>query len=481
MTSSSLPIVLQVTSGLWVISLILRMVLRHDPASWAVSVVSFGAVLVATVALGLPVWVFLAGCLGLIVFVCAIRIGIVSRTRSRVIAAVILGVSAVLGLALFTTAGNAFQWRLVVSGIAILIVVVAIITRRKILNRVIKNTTSTASAPRIAARAKYLYWSQRRITAVVSNYGISIPMAAETTVKSPPMPAIPSLEIKRQSRPVTRAEVANTISDQLERHGLVSMDALLAREQPTRPSFLTGVGTMSFSEFRGSETLGNKDHLAMALSFYPMADGAAYTAVCLYCSMDNFSEFIQEVGLPMGSNWSFSSSPAVANFIASAGKRDPRSPYSNNDIAIESVKLALDHRDVRPSEVDGWIRRPFAFAEVNGTADWTAEVYYDAVLDYDYEVFARGPVVEEDVEPIVLRRIIIGAPLWIRTRSLRSVRLVDEWSEEEIDQETDRRSELRRRLHKWAKVARLLSLDDAAIDAALDHAEPTQPQPRTRK
>jgi hypothetical protein len=238
---------------------------------------------------------------------------------------------------------------------------------------------------------------------------------------------------------------------------------------------------MSFSEFRGSETLGNKDHLAMALSFYPMADGAAYTAVCLYCSMDNFSEFIQEVGLPMGSNWSFSSSPAVANFIASAGKRDPRSPYSNNDIAIESVKLALDHRDVRPSEVDGWIRRPFAFAEVNGTADWTAEVYYDAVLDYDYEVFARGPVVEEDVEPIVLRRIIIGAPLWIRTRSLRSVRLVDEWSEEEIDQETDRRSELRRRLHKWAKVARLLSLDDATIDAALDHAEPTQPQPRTRK
>ena len=42
-------------------------------------------------------------------------------------------------------------------------------------------------------------------------------------------------------------------------------------------------------------------------------------------------------------------------------------------------------------------------------------------------------------------RIVVGAPLWIRTRKMRAVRLSDEYTEAELDEEFNRAAMLKRR------------------------------------
>ncbi len=66
--------------------------------------------------------------------------------------------------------------------------------------------------------------------------------------------------------------------------------------------------------------------------------------------------------------------------------------------------------DRRPGAFEPW-NRAFTFG-VSDEAEWLVQVY----LDFDFRKTEQGPAYEHD-------RALIGAPLWVRTPSLRPVQL----------------------------------------------------------
>jgi hypothetical protein len=66
-------------------------------------------------------------------------------------------------------------------------------------------------------------------------------------------------------------------------------------------------------------------------------------------------------------------------------------------------------------------KRSFTYGDVEDCAEWCAQVY----LDVDLVEAGLGP---EDG----FRRILVGAPIWVRTPRLRAVRLYSEFTRDEL-------------------------------------------------
>jgi hypothetical protein len=240
------------------------------------------------------------------------------------------------------------------------------------------------------------------------------------------------------------------------------------------PQHLFGTSGISFSDFRDGAGL-LEERRVMALTLYANKDGT-HLAICLYCSMDNFSEILRDEGEARSEGeWTFSSAPAVAEFIANSGKITSKNPWTRdpNLIAMESVKLALDVRDINPEHGRGWSRRPLAFAQMDGDAEWVAEVYHDAALENIFTV-DRSRQYDPALPPLKISRIVVGAPLWIRTKSVRSLRLADEWSEQELDANQESRIAAQLKMKRWARMARLVLLHPDELKR-LSAADPTFP------
>jgi hypothetical protein len=219
-----------------------------------------------------------------------------------------------------------------------------------------------------------------------------------------------------------------------------------------------GRGTIRFSEFRGSAKLENQPGLrrVIAYSAFHATDGR-HVAVCLFGSMDNFIDFLSVAPQPGFEKWSFSSSPAVADFIAGDGKIRPQD-MSEEHIAIEAVKLALDDRDVADGEGGAWRRQPFTFAELKDYGQWLAQVYHVAVFEQPVLVYRNMPELKFDA-------IVVGAPLWIGG-PLRSIRLQDEYTEEELDEEVEVRNTTMSRIMYWRNLLRLSDQSQAKESSA---------------
>jgi len=73
-----------------------------------------------------------------------------------------------------------------------------------------------------------------------------------------------------------------------------------------------------------------------------------------------------------------------------------------------------------------------------------AEIYHEVWLDPPQEIDGVPGHPKFD-------RILVGAPLWIRTSSIRAVRMSDEYSETEVDQDFDRRARIKERIKRWRR------------------------------
>jgi hypothetical protein len=139
--------------------------------------------------------------------------------------------------------------------------------------------------------------------------------------------------------------------------------------------------------------------------------------VCLFGSMDNFSGYIQKADFN-AAGWTSSAWYAIEELLATRGRANTSQWDDEESRAVEALKIATgqgitghisDHKD-RP-----WTRG-FTVGCADD-ADWFAEVYVDVLLDKDRWDF------DEDDPEYGAERIIIGAPLWIRTALSRPVTL----------------------------------------------------------
>src|SRR5437763_1464427 len=133
------------------------------------------------------------------------------------------------------------------------------------------------------------------------------------------------------------------------------------------------------------------------------------TVEYLYWSTRRTSRFIE--------GWVSSSAPAVYKFLASHGAHidDPLDP---EELAVEALKIA-DSQGLYGGfrgrhdalGLDRPWQRAFTYGDVS-KAEWLAQIY----LDIDLLETDNG---REDG----FRRVLIGAPLWIRTPPPEAIRL----------------------------------------------------------
>ena len=391
-------------------------------------VVVFAMIAGAAMIAQLPYWILLEALLFLLVGLGVLRLrNGLKKNRDLVAPSVVLILMSASAMALLWIRAGTPLWRYLVFCLLLAVAGLLVFIQRRSIGKATRSAITpemtSSTTPEVASstrRRKYLYWSQRGIDAAAESYGMRLQVQTEYTFKSPTVALLPEagMTINRQ---LTRHQVANRL---LKAVGSIPRyDGALPAPSSEARGFIEGAGTIAFSEFRGSEEfeLGQ-----MAISFTALeTSDNILVAICLFCSMDNFAGFIQDSTGPFLGRWTFSSSPAIAKFIRSYGR--DKSYFSDQELAAEAVKIALDDRDVGEQERGPWKRRPLTFAEVQGEAEFLAEIYHEVWFDSPTEIFASG-------HP-KFHRILVGAPLWITTSAIRAVRISDEYSESEIDQD----------------------------------------------
>jgi hypothetical protein len=149
-------------------------------------------------------------------------------------------------------------------------------------------------------------------------------------------------------------------------------------------------------------------------------------AICLFGSMDNFPEYVQSAGPGYADEgWVSSSAPAVYNFLKSHGKEYGWPCETPEEMASDALRIADGQGIYLPFEecdlgtVKPW-KRSFTYGDSN-KAQWLAQIYLDV------DLVAGGRDREDG-----FRRILVGAPLWIRTPAPHPVRLYAETDDPEV-------------------------------------------------
>jgi len=268
----------------------------------------------------------------------------------------------------------------------------------------------------------YLYWSERRVERILADNGLQIP-ARSIKVATPSVYSLaPTVEYTSSGRTPQRSSIAELVERSLGQAVISNFDS------NSGPRYAKGVGTLVFGEFINDfedyEKGINRRGLIFSSCDYGSSDKDS-VAICLFGSMDNFADYVQSNSTPSESGWTSSAAPSVLDFLA--GKwTDAVDEPSREEIAIEALKIADSQGmtgGTREPPLKGW-RRSFTYGDIQNIAEWFAEIY----IDVDLISSGMGRVDG-------FRRIIVGAPLWVRTPRLRAVRLYNEYTLAELEDE----------------------------------------------
>jgi hypothetical protein len=289
----------------------------------------------------------------------------------------------------------------------------------------------------------YLYWSERRIQRLLSDNGILI-STSSTKITSPSISGlIPTVEHTFNPPLQFRANIAAAIERAFGQTVVSNFDG----EPGAR--YASGRGTLVFGEFIHDypEHLQGINQRALAFTScdYDETDKNS-VAICLFGSMDNFADYVQTSGTPSENGWTSSAAPSIMNFL-SGRWTDAVTEPSREEIAIEALKVA-DSQGMSGGTMDpplkGW-RRGFTYGDIQDTAEWLAEVYLDVDLPSSGYRRTDG-----------FRRIIVGAPIWIRTPRLRAIRLYSEYRTAELEAAAKRGKRVERKPAPFAAIFNLM-------------------------
>ncbi|MFJ6196202.1 hypothetical protein [Micromonospora sp. NPDC092111] len=240
---------------------------------------------------------------------------------------------------------------------------------------------------------RYVYWSDRRVRSIAVDDGIDIVPRWKTKIalfKIPPLHT--GVDLEREPRALHRKEVAGRIERAI---GDLAVEDFVT---PPPVRYARGVGRVEFSHFVCEE----QDRVVLGAR--SVASDGTRVALCLFGSRHNVADFIGPHDA-VASGWTSSSMWSITRWLAercaASGLRhdDPQS------ISVEAMKIAFDQgstRESRDASDQPW-RRGYTFGDAPD-AEWFAEIYSDVVLDKD-----RWGL-DEPVD-----RILVGAPLWVRT------------------------------------------------------------------
>ena len=131
--------------------------------------------------------------------------------------------------------------------------------------------------------------------------------------------------------------------------------------------------------------------------------------LCLFGSVDNTADFRAGEAVEGGTS---SAWYAVNELLESRGTRNT-SGWDEQELAFEALKIATGDRDRSESDSEEPWTRPWALGHAD-EAEWLAVVYSDVTLDPE-----RWHLDGTEFEGT--HRIIVGAPVWVRTATPQAV------------------------------------------------------------
>lgn len=266
----------------------------------------------------------------------------------------------------------------------------------------------------LGGTVEYLYWSSRRVGRFLEDNNLVV-QPVTRTITTPSLSWLPTFSRSTTSAGSLHPQVAKIIESSLGQIAVTRFNA------PGPIKYAKGTGTVVFGPFKTWLVKPTRQPAVM----FTVADydrrNRGSVAVCLFGSMDNFPEYVQSAGPGFGGGqfaeaWVSSSAPAVYNFIASHGTRLDDPYYMPEDMAVEALKIAYEQglfgadTDEELGINEPW-KRAFTYGDAR-EAQWLAQIYLDVDL-----------LTTDDGLRYGFRRVLVGAPLWIRTPDPRAIRL----------------------------------------------------------
>lgn len=260
---------------------------------------------------------------------------------------------------------------------------------------------------------KYLYWANRRILRWLDDSNVKIPESSQWKMTTPNFGNIfPTIELAHNEGRTTKAELAGIFQRSFAQRIVTDLSS------PAPIAFASGTGPITFGEFI---SLNGVPERALMYINVPVERGDA-VAVCLFGSMENYAEFVIEAGTHRGGGWTASSAGDIERFLSTGQFKNGVICDSREDIAREAVKVCCGQGETGPGpDKPKGYNRNFTYGETGGDCEWCAEIFCDVDLSAD----ELGPECGHS-------RVLIGAPLWVRTPTLRSIYLYTDYSKDEL-------------------------------------------------
>jgi hypothetical protein len=241
---------------------------------------------------------------------------------------------------------------------------------------------------------RYSYWSDRRIKEIAADNNISLDKRWLMTFQSPAIGALPQIGINEGQRKLQRHAVAERIEGSI---GQLAVEDFVT---PPAAAFAKGRTPITFARYtRLSDLRAGKKGDGVIIHTRTASSNGTKVEICLFGSIENCIDYLPGSDVVTPAVWRASSTQAIEEFMRHRGKKKAPIYDDGESIAVEILRTINN---------EGMIGKR-AFKSIQ-SAEWFAEVFHDVELDKSRWDLRPGRDLPEPVD-----RIVIGAPLWVRT------------------------------------------------------------------
>ncbi|MFE3430306.1 hypothetical protein [Streptomyces sp. NPDC059171] len=248
-----------------------------------------------------------------------------------------------------------------------------------------------------------MYWSERRVADIASDNGIALSDRLSWTVKAAPQGIGAEFATKDRGE-LSRRERAVKVEK------AIGAQAVSLFDSPYSSRFAKGVGRVEIARFIGGPA---RDKGAM-FHVRTTSNRGQRVDLVLFGSMDNFPGQVLRPSDAPENGWYSSAWHAIAELVESRGTRAISQWGDPESLSVEVLKLASYQGSTSADEEhqgSPWTRG-YTLAHADDS-EWFAQIYTDVVLT-EGRWHLRG-------EMSGAQRILVGAPVWLRTASQDSI------------------------------------------------------------
>ncbi|MEV6613810.1 hypothetical protein AB0N31_07995 [Streptomyces sp. NPDC051051] len=266
--------------------------------------------------------------------------------------------------------------------------------------------------PKLVGR--YVYWSERLVREVIDDNGVQLDSRVKSSLKLGV--AGNGLDVTGRDREKTTFEVAEILKKKLRKAIVSDFDT------PGPVQLVQGASWVEVAEFQrwgyARHRLGQRTAVVHAQT---VTRRGRRVDLCLFGGIRNLRGYTVPEDDPVH-GWTSSAAPAIEELVASRGAAmnegaGDLSSFDEEELAVDTLRVALSQGIYRHTDDHRGRPETRAFTVMGFEAtEYVALIYKDVTLTpgrWDFRT---------EQEMIGTRRILIGAPLWLRTTHPNSIR-----------------------------------------------------------